>query len=201
MSEPETEAPQTTISGVGIGTIALQLVGVYCFVLAMPMVGLLASIIGMSGGGIGRSSQYLFSLIMPAIYIATGILLIRFGARLSVWLFRSSVGGIMSGPITTPAGQYLQAIAFSVAGVLTMIDALPPLASLLYLVLMGAGIGGAMEGYNSIVQHAAQFLVGLALFLQARGLSRLWHKIRAGGVVTAPPQGDAAPVHSDPDKA
>jgi hypothetical protein len=198
MSEPETlsyESPQTPLSGIGIGTIALQIVGLYCIVLAVPMVTMLASFAGMSGGGVRGTLQLVFSVVPFAVYIVLGVLLIRFAPRLSTWLFRGVVGGVMTGPITAPAGKYLQAIAFSVVGVMTMIDAAPRIVSLIYFASMG--FGGRDEGYSMLVEPIMQFLVGLALFLQSRGLSMLWHKIRTGGVVPSA----SASVHTDTDRA
>src|SRR5215207_43083 len=104
MSDPQTlsyESQQTSLDGVGIGTIALQIVGVYCITQALPILSMLATfLLGASGGGFrgaGTGWQILFSFMMPGVYIVMGVLLIRFGPRISVWLFRDSVGGIMAG--------------------------------------------------------------------------------------------------------
>ena len=200
MSDPQTlsyESPQTPLNGIGIGTIALQLVGVYCITQALPILSMLATYLGASGGmrGAGAAWQILLSFMMPGIYIVMGVLLIRFGPRLSAWLFRDAVGGVMAGPITAPAGRYLQAVAFSVAGVLAMVNAAPQLVSLIWLAL--SDMGARMGGFSEMVQPVAQFAVGLVLFLQSEGLSRVWHRIRAGGAIADP----QAPIHRDPDKA
>jgi hypothetical protein len=188
MSDPQTlsyESPQTTLSGVGLGTIALQIVGVYCIVLALPIFSVLATFLGASGfTNAGRPGwQILFSFIMPGLYCVIGVLLIRYAARLSVWLFGGTAGGVMVGPVTALAGRNLQAIAFSVVGVMTMIDAAPRLVSFLWFGLMDMGSALRGDGFGQMIEPIAKFLFGLALFLQAKGLSLLWHKIRAGGVM------------------
>jgi hypothetical protein len=38
-----------------------------------------------------------------------------------------------------------------------------------------------------LVEPIMRFLGGVALFLQSKGLSQLWHKMRAGGVAESPP--------------
>jgi hypothetical protein len=87
----------------------------------------------------------------------------------------------MAGPITSATGQYLQAIAFAVTGVAVMISAAPHILWLMTTAFMN--MGSAFAGAERFIEPVAQFLFGLALFLQSKGLSLLWHKIRAGGVM------------------
>jgi hypothetical protein len=146
---------------------------------------MLATYFGLSGGPFS-GSQVLFALVAPAIYIGMGVLLIRFAPRLSVWLFgRSAVAGVMGGPVTTSAGQYLQAIAFSVVGVLLVVQAAPGLVSLVWMAMTDMGRPFGSNAYAAMVQPVVQILLGVALFLQSRGLALLWHKIRNGGIAPA----------------
>jgi hypothetical protein len=184
MSEPHTlsyESPPTTLNGIGLGTIVLQIVGVYCITLALPIFTVVAGFLGSTAVRGSTGWQIIFSFMMPGLYFAAGLLLIRFAPRLSVWLFRDTAGGVMVGPVTTEAGRNLQAIAFSVIGVMTMIEAAPQLVSRIWLASMN--VGAPVSAYGQLVEPIAQFLFGLALFLQAKGLSILWHKLRAGGVM------------------
>jgi len=203
MSDPQPlsyESPPTTLSGVGLGTIALQIVGVYCCAQAIPVLAALTAILGVSSRGtMPQAAAMVVSLLMPAVYVAIGFLLIRFAPRISGWLFRDSPGGIMAGPITTTSGQHLQAIAFAVMGVGVMINAVPRLVWLIWTALQA--MGSRFGGFQLLLEPAAQFLLGLALFLQSKGLSLLWHKIRAGGVIqpsdstatTPEPRNEVAP--------
>jgi hypothetical protein len=185
MSEPQTlsyESAPTTLSGVGLGTIALQIVGVYSCAQAIPVLTLLLSVLGFSSSGMmPAAAGVLVSFLMPCLYLVMGFLLIRFAPRIAVWLFRDSVGGVMVGPITTASGQYLQAIAFAVTGVVFMINAAPHVAWSIWTALQS--MGARFVGFPAMIEPGAQFLLGLVLFLQSKGLSLLWHKIRAGGVV------------------
>src|SRR5690349_7947190 len=110
MSEPQTlsyESPPTTLSGVGLGTSALQIVGVYCITRALPIFTVLAGFLGSSAIRGGTGWQIIFSFMMPGLYFAVGAFLIRLAPRLSVWLFRDTAGGVMVGPVTTAAGRNL----------------------------------------------------------------------------------------------
>lgn len=192
------ESPQTALSGIGIGTIALQLVGVYCIAHALAILSMMAPWIGASSYSI-FGAQVLATLIATAVYAGIAVLLIRFASRISIWLFRDHSGGIMAGPVTAPVGQYLQAIAFSVAGVLTIVGAAPRLASLIWMAL--SDMGSQFDGYPVMVEPIAQILLGVALFLQSKGLSLLWHKIRTGGVIGTQPAQAHEPVHSESEQA
>jgi hypothetical protein len=202
MSEPEQqqqtlsyETPPTAVTGLGIGTIGLQLVGVYCFINALPVLAMMASFVG--AGGRAVAGSVLAAFIPLAAYAALGVLLIRFAPRISVWLFRDNAGGVMAGPVTPGTGQYMQAIAFSVAGAVLVVTTLPNIISLIWYAL--ADMGAGFPASHMLVEPVMRFLAGLALFLQSKGLAQLWHKIRAGGVIT--PASVSAPIQSESEKA
>ena len=182
MSDPQPlayESTQTSFSGVAIGTIALQLVGVYCFVHALPMGLLFVTSFGTMGARY-PAAQMAAPFVPLILYIAMGILLIRFAPRISSWLFRDSGGGIMSGPITTETGRLLQGIAFSIVGVFIASTALPTIVQLLWFAVID--MGPQFPGGWQFVPPVIQLLIGVALFLQSKGLALLWHRIRTGGV-------------------
>src|SRR5688500_16012193 len=134
MSEPQQqtlsyETPRTAIGGIGIGTIALQLVGVYCFIHALPDLAMMAT----WAGATGPAPINIFGAFVPlAVYVALGVFLIRLAPRISVWLFRDNAGGVMAGPVTPGTGQYVQAIAFSVVGAVLVVTTLPNIISLIW---------------------------------------------------------------------
>ena len=188
MSDPQPlsyESPSTTLTGIGLGTIALQLLGVYCISLALPIFSMLASYLGASGvTSIGRPGwQILFSFMMPGTYLVIGALLIRYAPRLSSWLFRETANGVMAGPVTTAVGQHLQGIAFAVVGLMAIIDSVPRLTSFLWMAMTSWLGRFGSEGFGAAVEPIMRLLLGLALFLQSKGLALFWHKIRAGGVM------------------
>jgi hypothetical protein len=182
MSEPQHplayESPGTRWTGVSIGTIALQLLGIYCFVLALPLVSYFVVLFT----SWQYRTEWMIGLGPFAAYIAAGIVLIRYADRLSGLIFR---GGAMVGPIDPAAARELQAVAFSVVGVVVMIHAAPEVIGIVgrWFIAHARGWGELDDRiWESVIKLAA----GLALFLHARGLALLWQKIRA------PQQGTAA---------
>jgi hypothetical protein len=80
------------------------------------------------------------------------------------------------------AGADLQSLAFSAIGLWLIVAALPDLISLMYLAAQeDIPPGGAL------VEPLVKLLAGLVLFLQGRGLSALWHRLRAGPAGTNHP--------------
>jgi hypothetical protein len=197
MSEPEQqqtlsyETPPTAITGLALGTIGLQLVGLYCFINALPVLGMIAGFMGMGRGAVAES--VLAAFIPFAAYAAMGVLLIRFAPRISVWLFRDNAAGVMAGPVAPGTGQYIQAIAFAVAGAVLVVTTLPNIVSLIWYAFSDMGAG--FPASSMLIEPVMRFLAGLALFLQSKGLARLWHKIRAGGVIGQQPE--PAPTDSE----
>ena len=189
MSEPQQqqtlsyETPPTAVTGLALGTIGLQLVGLYCFINALPVLAMIAGFLGASGRAVADS--VLAAFIPFTAYAAMGVLLIRFAPRISVWLFRDNAAGIMAGPVAPGTGQYIQAIAFAVAGAVLVVTTLPNIVSLIWYALSDMGAG--FPASSMLVEPVIRFLGGLALFLQSKGLARLWHKIRAGGVADSTP--------------
>ena len=199
MSEPQQqqtlsyETPPTAVTGLALGTIGLQLVGLFCFVNALPVLAIMASLVGVGRAAVVGS--VLAPFIPFAAYVAMGVLLIRFAPRISAWLFRDNAAGVMAGPVTPGTGQYIQAIAFAVAGAVLVVTTLPNIVSLIWYAFSDMGAG--FPASHMLVEPVMRFLAGLALFLQSKGLAQLWHKIRAGGVVAQQPE----PGPSDSERA
>jgi hypothetical protein len=77
-----------------------------------------------------------------------------------------------------------------------LLRAAPRLASVAWVTSVSTG--RQLGGFSQLIEPTAQFLLGLGLFLQSKGLSLLWHKIRTGGVL-AP--SSPSSIHSESEKA
>ena len=167
------ESAQGSVA-ISIGSIAVKLLGVYCIVLALPVVSYAARIfqqVGTRGPGMG----WIVLLYSPyLIYAGAGAVLIRAGDWIAARLFG---GGSMLTPLRGPAGEYWQAMAFSIAGVMTLLHALPSAAMNLYYLAQSA----RNPRGDDLVLVLAEIITGLVLFLGSKGLARFWHKLRTAG--------------------
>lgn len=196
MSEPQTisyESPTANLNGVGIGTMALQLVGIVFIILAVTAFG--AMVPYLTSPGLMGGLQWVLFCTQVAVYAVVGYAIIRLAPRLSIWLFGNSANGLMARPVTSSLGQSIQAIAFSVIGVWLMAGALPDVAA--RVAFQFQSTNGSMRYYfssNNLAYPIARLVVGLALFLGSKALSRFWHRLRD----PAPP---LASIHSGDDRA
>jgi hypothetical protein len=114
-----------------------------------------------------------------AINLASGIFLIWQGEWVVSRVFRLHKGG--APPLTV--GEHAQAIGFSIAGVLLMTWGLADLGGLAGRAVLSRvlELDDQVE-FIRFLDPLIEFVAGLVLFLRARGLAALWHRIRYGGV-------------------
>jgi len=164
--------PSLSSDAISIGSIALKLVGLYCIVLALPVISYLGLFFQGRFSGFNDIGMVVLSLTPYLLYVAAGVALMRWGDRLAHRLFAR--GPIVS-PLQRPPGEYIQAVAFSVAGLVTILHSLPRLAYSIYQTRL---LDLRREG---IFVSLGELALGLIVFLRAKGLSLLWHKIRTAG--------------------
>jgi hypothetical protein len=192
MSEPQTlsyETTETKLSGVGIGTIALQVVGVWFIAMALATLPLMLTYIRVTPAFTG--GQLLLIAAEALVNCAMGCGLIWLAPWISFRLFRDNHAGLMVGPVTSSFGQSIQAIAFSVLGLYLIAAALP---QLVVDGLFWFRTPGSTLSPMDLTRPFVAFFIGLVLFLQSKALSRLWHRLRDG---PAP----ITNIHSDSDQA
>jgi hypothetical protein len=179
---PQTnELPVAPLSYAGTGlnqfdrqdltTVALRLVAIYLLIRGMEYVPLLGVLL-MTGRTVGSYES--FFMFMPSgLYLIGGILLMVFAPLAGRLLLPRGR------PINShPTGSDLQAIAFSVVGVLLAARAMGDLITLYAGGLHARQIYGG-EGWLPYLAPGIQLAIGIALFLGARGLSRFWQKLRS----------------------
>jgi len=186
-----------------ITVIVLKLLGVYAIIEAIPLLQYLwgfISLINRARAEILQQVWLYLAMGMPFLLMAvTAFLLITRSERIAGLLVRED--GPVS-PTSSLSGREVQAIAFSVVGVLVFLLALPKLCQLVLNLwyMRFQNVQGQLST-DRLVQSAWQLGIavgiqcGLAaiLFLRAKGLADLWHHIQGA----KPAQADAGSTGQD----
>jgi len=174
-----------------LAEVLLKITGVYALFLALPHLahvwGLAATLAADLGSLEYRPWMYAVT-ILPFLFTAVpGLALLIWGRAFARVVVREDSG---TGVRSAIKSEDLQAIAFSVVAVVLAINVMPRVATLCsslwqlrtvdmpvyHRAQVAAGAKGTALGI------ALQLGLALVLFLQARGLAALWHKIRTGGI-------------------
>jgi hypothetical protein len=137
------------------------------------------------------AAEFWPSLIMlvPLLLAAVaGAVLVVFSKQLAPWFVGEDKPLAISSALT---GRDVQAIGFSIVAVLIFLRALPQIGQALWILLDAlsrrfpepvAGRRGR-EVWRYGIPAVIQLVLAAVLFLQARSLAGLWHRIRVGGYV------------------
>jgi hypothetical protein len=177
------------MNNIQIASLAFKLAGIFSISQAIPLLRQISEVIALKNSPFFDSS---FGQAFPGNYIFTGIiasisLLILFGFIL---LFFSNTfsrkmfpqGSSPSTPETEITAKNIQAVAFSVVGVILIVIAIPKLVQIGANIqaLANAGDGDPVRSISIgtwaySIGLTVQMFIGILLFLGARGLSTLWY--------------------------
>jgi len=159
--------------------VALKIIGIFAIIQSIPILGSFFQTLSILDLKSTSKSLMIIGAIVPFILMAvSGLCLIVFGNKLAEKMFPqisqdTEMGGISS--------KELQAIAFSVVGILLMLFAIPHFAALIwnYHVITNAGdempLKSILENNrNYIIRTVVQFLLGFFLFIGSAAVSALW---------------------------
>ena len=152
-----------------LADLIVKIVGLLALLMSIVM--LHSTAIILENTAPGRPSVLLLTLVPIALMLGIGLLLIRRSSRFaSVLLGKEEVPEAQSG---TWSSQDVQDIAFSVMGLYILVTGIPGL--LQFGIPM---VFGHPHPRWSIVAPFVRCLLGIGLFLQARGIARFWHRLR-----------------------
>ena len=172
-----------------VGSLAFKLMGVYALVraaehliTAVMWVGSIASLAAMEEDFQAGASEVWTGLLtaLPfVILLALGLYLLARSNKLSARMFPDADGDVA----VTASTRDVQAIAFSIVGVLLFASALPQLAkigvNLYYHWKFPEMKPDIVRGtWISLLTMCAKITLGVALFFGGRSLSNLWFRMR-----------------------
>ena len=159
--------------------VALKIVGILAIIQSIPILGSFFQTLSIIDEKLASKSLMIIGTLVPFVLMAaSGFCLIAFGNRFAEKMFphinqSTGMGGVYS--------KELQAIAFSVVGILLMVFAIPHLAGLIwnYHVISNAGdempLRSILEKNRSYtIRTIVQFLIGFFLFVGSATVSAFW---------------------------
>ena len=166
-----------------VAVVAVKIVGLYCFVQALPFIYLIpADLILMLSGGGHNAVDLLVNLLHPALYLVAGFLIVS----RATWVATRVLGFEQpSEELRARApGRVIQAVAFAVLGVWLVIEGLAEALRLLALaryhaVTTDSDVFKALfEEPMDVVAAAARLGLGVWLFFGSKRLARFWAGLR-----------------------
>jgi hypothetical protein len=173
-----------------LASFALKLLGIYALIESLPFLQYVGAFVYMPRSGRTEFVTAFWNVVIilvPLLLAAgTGVMLIVFSRHLAPLLVGEDRPLGMSSAVT---GRDVQAIGFSVVAVLIFLRAIPQISQAIWVRYYAvsrefAGPGAdrmAQEVWRYGIPGLIQLVLAVVLFLHARGLASLWHRIRVGG--------------------
>lgn len=164
-----------------LSQIALKILGIYALLESIQLISGVINVFGFPGDAPFIKSFIVLSMVVPfLILLWAGIFLIRKTDRITSKYFPS--GSIEN---IDPKGSQIQAIAFSVIGVVLVVTTIPKLSQL------GVNIYALMSRTNELgtrfkleretigfgINLLSRFIIGILLFISGNSIANLWRRI------------------------
>jgi len=159
-----------------IASLSLKILGIYCIIKALPMLGASPGIFAFAD----YDSMYMFwGAVLPFILeFGAGVFLIAASNKLASKMTVADEKDIQTNQLT---GSALQTIAFSILGIAMIAWAIPEVGKILANIQLLKNAGDELPEKSMAIGTKAyaiaitiQCIVGLALFFGAKGLSSIW---------------------------
>lgn len=169
--------------------LILKLLGVYAIIQSLPhfqpLIRLLRGLVYESERVQNQVSRSLTMSIPFALLAGTGIILLTNSRSLAYLLVKDDSDAKLA---TTLRAEEVQAIGFSIVGVLVFLLAVPRLAQFIgyawFIASLRTSQASVVPFVATMWQNGLSFVVqcslAIVLFFRARGLANLWHRIQAG---------------------
>lgn len=166
-----------------VAVVAVKMVGLYCFVHALPLVYMVPAdlILMTTGAGLGPVDAVV-NLLHPVAYLALGIALVRGAA----WVATRVLGfeEPSDPPRVRAPSRRVQAIAFSVVGLWFVATGLADVVWIFTQahrdsrIVGGDVIESAFEDPATLARVTTELGLGVWLFFGSKRLALFWHRLR-----------------------
>jgi hypothetical protein len=171
-----------------LASFALKLLGIYAFIEALPLFQFLGGLVYMlrsdRGGNVPEFWVFVGSLVPLLLMAGAGAVLVVFSRNIAPLLVGEDRPLGMSSVLT---GRDVQAIGFSIVAVLIFLRAIPQIGQAVWIGFYAVSRDFSEPTAGRMIQDVwrygipaiIQLALAVVLFLQARGLSNLWHCIQS----------------------
>jgi hypothetical protein len=189
-----------------VAVLALRLLGVFLMIQGSAFLGMLGMVFSGFGSGAGGLGSAVALTAPYGIYFGLGIVLVATAGWVGPKLLPNARRS--DDAAGRASARDIQAVAFSVVGVWIAVWSVAELASATwYLIFRTARRSDDRTAWDMasplLVQFAFKAGVGIVLFLGAKGLAKLWHRVRepnplsdAAADVPEPAEPALSPRHS-----
>jgi hypothetical protein len=181
-----------------LATLVLRLLGIYCFVVFVPMAPLFGSVLFYAQSRHDNSgiAAIVLTVLFLIFWLGIGTLLIVCSVP---WGEMLTPKNMSEGNITAVSFEQIQILVFAIAGVLIFSDALPQLLNSFYSFFASLNqVAGTNQppayaefNWRSLLAATGTLLkaaLGLWLFFGARGFANFWRSMRNFGTPKPPPE-------------
>jgi len=185
-----------------LASFALKLLGIYTFLQSLPLfqfLGGLAYALRSDRRETAMEFWVIVGMLVPLLLVAAaGAVLVVFSRNLAPRLVGEDKPLNISSVLT---GRDVQAIGFSIVAVLIFLRAIPQIGQTIWTIFYAVPRRFSEPAPGRIVQDiwrygipaVIQLVLAVVLFLQARGLANLWHRIRVGKYLRVEDAGKGPP--------
>ena len=122
------------------------------------------------------------TLVTPLIWIGFCLLVLRFSSRIAALLVRDDGD---CGTILSLSFKECQTLGYNFIGLLLIVQSFPQLIQLISTIQFAGNMSSLAQASDlyrgvlpKLLAFLTQFILGLVLFLRARGLSNLWERLQ-----------------------
>jgi hypothetical protein len=180
----ETSRPTDSLTKYDLAVLTVRLCGLYALFQALTYASYLPMYFAYRNSVSAGTDWHigLLSACVPCVLFAlAGVALLRYPNRVA----RVAFPELASAAHLSIAGRDLQAVLFSVVGVVMIAVAIPTAVRLAFQHYLGR-MAGTRDELLRIVPDAAfllvEIIIGLLLFARGKALAALWHRLRTAGL-------------------
>jgi hypothetical protein len=163
------------VSRLDLAVVAIRVLAIYAALEVIAVISWFPLVWRQSGPGISVPLHVFVSGIPMALLIAAAVVLWVYAERIAARLLPPQT---VTYELLSLTSMNLQALALSIVGAYLVVTSGPHVIGLLAAAAYDKTFRGMLLNENTL-STVLQFPLGVVLFLQGKGLARVWHRLRS----------------------